>query len=125
MERAGGTLEPNHSLPMNIKITIALAFAAGFVGGLASRYFEPVPAYAQVAAAPQEIRAQKFVLVDGTGVARGVFGIEENGTPQIEVIGYNGKVYATLFRPWWMVHGLRAESFSKGPKKPTLLPVKP
>ena len=93
------TLEPNHRLPMNIKITIALAFAAG-------------------------LRAQKFILVDGTGVARGVCGIEENGTPQIEVIGYNGHVYATVFRSWSMAQGLMAESASKGPKKPTLPPIK-
>lgn len=104
--------------------TIALAFAAGLVRGLASRYFKPVLAYAQAAASPQEIRAQKFILVDGTGVARGVRGIEENGTPQIEVVGYNGHVYATVFRSWSMVHGLMAESASKRPKKPTLLPIK-
>jgi hypothetical protein len=88
--------------------------------------FEPVPPYAQAAAAPQEIRARKFILVDGTGVARGVFGIEENGTPQIEVIGYNGHVYATVFRSWsrWDTDSWRS-LLAKGPKKPTLLPIKP
>lgn len=110
---------------MNTKFTIALALAAGFIGGDASRYFEPAPVFAQAPAAPQEIRAQKFVLVDETGAARGVFGIEENGTPQIEVIGDKGHVFASLFRSWSMVHGLMGESGSHGPRNPTLLPIKP
>jgi len=68
---------------MNTKFAITLALAAGFIGGLASRYSGPARVFAQAPASPQEIRAQKFVLVDETGVARGVFGIEKNGTPQI------------------------------------------
>lgn len=109
---------------MNTKLTVTLALAAGFIGGLASRSYGPAPVHAQ-APAPHEIQAQKFVLVDETGLARGVFGIEENGTPQIEVIGHKGHVYASVFRSWSMVHGLMAESASPGPKKPTLLLTKP
>jgi hypothetical protein len=108
---------------MNARVTIAAALAAGFVGGAASRHFEPKPVLAQGEESSQVIKPQKFVLVDRTGASLGVFGIEENGTPQIEVIGYHGHVYATRFRRWAMVHGLMAESGSLGPKKPTLLPA--
>lgn len=110
---------------MNTKFSIALSLTAGFVGGLGSRYLAPAPVQAQQPTFPQEIRAQKFVLVDQGGEARGVFGIEKNGSPQIEVIGYKGRVFATVFRSWSMVHGLLAESASHGPKEPTLLSVKP
>jgi hypothetical protein len=116
---------------MNTRSTIAIAEAAGFIGGFASRYIEPAPVLAQAEVAQQVIRAQKYMLVDGTSAAREAFGIEENGAPQIRVIGYNGhggsngQVYANLFRPWSMVHGLMAESRSNGPREPTLLPVNP
>ena len=110
---------------MTTRFTVMLAPAAGFTGGLASRYSGPAPAYAQAPASPQEIRARKFVLVDQTGVARGVFGIEKNGGPQIEMIDSKGHVFATVFRSWRMIHGFMAESASPGPKEPTLLPVKP
>jgi hypothetical protein len=110
---------------MSTKFIIALAIAAGFIGGFASRYFGPAPVYAQTPAVPQEIRAQKFVLVDKTGVARGVFGIEEDGTPHIEIIDPKGHIYATVFRYWSLVHDFMCELCSPGPKKPTLLPIKP
>ena len=71
---------------MKSKFTITLALTAGFIGGLASRYLGPAPVYAQAPPSPQEIRARKFVLVDETGAARGVFGIEGNGTPIIEAV---------------------------------------
>ncbi|SPF35687.1 exported hypothetical protein [Candidatus Sulfopaludibacter sp. SbA4] len=109
---------------MNAKFTITLALAAGFLGGLASRYLGPAPVYAQAPASPPEIRAQKFVLVDEAGVARGVFGIETNGAPEIEITGSRGRVYACAFRSWSLIHGFLTESASPGPKKPTLLPVK-
>jgi len=60
--------------------------------------------FAQVEVAPLVIRAQKFIYVDGSSAARGVFGVEQNGTLQIEVIGhschvgFSGQVYSTLFR---------------------------
>ena len=37
------------------------------------------------------------MLVDENGIARGVFGIEVNGTPAIEMIDANGDVFAAEF----------------------------
>ncbi len=39
---------------MNTKLIVILALAAGFLGGLASRYAVPAPVYAQAPALPQE-----------------------------------------------------------------------
>ena len=47
------------------KLTPVLALAAGLVGGLLSRYITP--------AAPSEIQAQSFTLVDATGAVVGSF----------------------------------------------------
>lgn len=72
---------------MNTKITTALAVLAGFAGGAMSHYLMvpmPVRAQAPVQASP-EIRAQKFVLIDENGTARGVFGFQNDGTPAIQV----------------------------------------
>jgi hypothetical protein len=110
---------------MNTKCFVTLALAAGFIGGLTSRYCGPTPVYAQSPASPPEIRAQKFVLVDENGVAREVFGIEKNGAPEIEITDSKGRVFATVFADWSVQHGILADSFVPGPKKPTLLPIKP
>ncbi|HKE28442.1 MAG TPA: hypothetical protein VKB88_39100 [Bryobacteraceae bacterium] len=72
---------------MNAKITTVLGLVAGFIGGAMSHYlFVPMPVRAQapVQVLP-EIRAQKFVLVDESGEARGVFGLRNNGTPDLQV----------------------------------------
>ena len=113
---------------MNNKLTVKLALAAGFVSGLASHYFMTPPVYAQAPVVPQEIRAHKFVLVDETGVSRGVFGIETNGVPEIEVSTPQGQGY----RIWGLPSGglgAHARNFAggqvKGPENPTLLPAKP
>jgi hypothetical protein len=107
---------------MSAESTIILALAAGFIGGLAARFIEPALTYAQAPASPQEIRAQKFVLIDETGAARGVFGIETNGAPEIEVSDSKGHVFACSFKSWSVTHGFFAENRSGGPKRPTLLP---
>ncbi|HTB18082.1 MAG TPA: hypothetical protein VK708_08185 [Bryobacteraceae bacterium] len=52
---------------MKHKLTIALAFAAGLLGGLLARYINPQPAFAQAVqgpAATKEVRAQSFSVVD-------------------------------------------------------------
>jgi hypothetical protein len=77
---------------MSNRIPVLLALMAGFVGGLVSQYIRPTPVHAQPSVPPQEIRAQKFVLVDNTGTARGAFGIKANGDPAIEVTDDRGKV---------------------------------
>jgi hypothetical protein len=110
---------------MNTKCTITLALASGLIGGISSRYCGPTPVYAQSPASSPEIRAQKFVLVDQNGVARGVFGIEINGAPEVEIIDSKGRVFATVFTDWSAQHGFLEFPYIRGPKKPTLLPIKP
>ncbi len=111
---------------MSTKFTITLALAAGFIGGFASRYSTPAPVLAQTLVIPEESRAHKFVLVDENGTSRGVFGIESNGAPEIEITDPKGhQIGVVEFKGWSAVHGLFAGSVSTGPKKPTLLPLKP
>jgi hypothetical protein len=105
---------------MSNRMPILLALTAGFVGGLASQYIRPTPVHAQPSIPPQEIRAQKLVLVDNAGIARGAFGIETNGDPAIEVTDGKGNVWVAEIR-WW--HQIR-QPF-RPPKRPTLLPIKP
>jgi hypothetical protein len=81
---------------MSNRFTVLLAAAAGFSGGFLSRYASP-PAYAQAPRVQQEVRAQKFVLVDEGDVPRGAFGIETDGTAQIEVTDKKGQLW--LYRP--------------------------
>lgn len=62
------------------KLNPVLALAAGLLGGILSRYLAPPPVHAQAPAtqaqstpAPEEIRAQSFTLVDGSGAVVGTF----------------------------------------------------
>jgi hypothetical protein len=87
---------------MSTKSTIVLAVAAGFIGGLASRYSAPSPVLAQQGAGggmprpqgqtsiPQEIQAHKFLLVDEGGIVRGAFGFDKHGRPNIELMDVKG-----------------------------------
>jgi len=109
---------------MTTKVTIPLALTFGFIGGFASRYYGPAPVHAQAPVVSQEIRAHKFILVDEAGNARGAFGIETNGAPEIEVSDSKGRVMVYSAKAWMAVHGIFAGGIS-GPKKPTLLPSKP
>lgn len=70
------------------KTTIALAFAAGLLGGLASRYLSPQPVHAQTLAA--EIRAQRFVLVNEQGVVLGTLS-EQTGRAALRLFDTNGQ----------------------------------
>jgi hypothetical protein len=77
---------------MSNKITIAVALVAGLLGGMMSHV--PTSLHAQTPAPTAvEIRAQKFVLVDENGAARGAFRIETDGTVQIEVTDQKGKLW--------------------------------
>jgi hypothetical protein len=79
---------------MSTKTTIALAIAAGFLGGIASQRIVPAPVMAQdQGTVPQEIRAHKFVLVDDTGVDRGVFGFNKHGAPRIVLMEADGRTW--------------------------------
>jgi hypothetical protein len=106
---------------MRTNFTLALALTAGFLGGFASRYWAPAPVYAQAPPAPPaEIRARRFVLVDENGIARGVFGLETNGAPTIEVTDDKGRVYAAR---WWSARtGEVFHDLLPTPRKSTLLP---
>ena len=101
---------------MSTKTTIALAIAAGFMGGIASQRIMPVPVRAQEQASiPQEIRAHKFVLVNDAGVDLGVFGIKV----------YKGDEYAGI-------EMMDTKGYTAGPRMwpvsnryPTFLPDSP
>ncbi len=96
---------------MNTKLTILLAAAAGFIGGVLSHFVTPFPVHAQ-ATAQQEIRAQRFLVVDNNGDVLGAFGAEVNGTAQVEVKDPTGHVHWYARSPY---------DQNGAPKKPTLL----
>jgi hypothetical protein len=106
---------------MSTRTTLILAIAAGFAGGIISQRIALTPVFAQAPVAPAaEIRAQKFVLVDENGKARGVFGLETNGSPFVEITDAKGRVFTTRWYP------TRARDFFHDPpvtpRKTTLLP---
>jgi hypothetical protein len=78
--------------------TVALALAAGLLGGMLTRYIAPPTAYAQNPA-PAEIRAQSFVLVDKSDQTIGTFGVVPGPLgpfgrpilPRIVLRDYNGR----------------------------------
>ena len=75
---------------MKRHLSLALALAAGLLGGLFSRYIAPPTAFAQNqppalptapapsdrSAIPFQIRAQSFAFIDGTGRIQGTFRFE-------------------------------------------------
>jgi hypothetical protein len=79
---------------MNTKTTVAIALAAGFIGGMASPRLVPAPVWAQEqVSVRQEIRAHKFVLVDEAGVSRGVLGFDKYQRPSIEMMDVKGNTW--------------------------------
>jgi hypothetical protein len=88
---------------MNTKATTLLALVAGFIGGAMSHYlFVPMSVRAQgPAQSSPEIRAQKFVLVDENGMARGVFGFRDDGTPDMQVKPAKPRAGAGVFEVRW------------------------
>ena len=106
---------------MRTTMTIALALAAGFLGGLVSRCWMPAPVYAQTQAPPPaEILARKFVLVDENGKPRGVFGIEANGSPAIEITNGHGHAFTARWEGAGGLFDVHTPPYP--PHKPTLLP---
>ena|ERR1700733_9236635 len=84
------------------KSTIAVALAAGLIGGVISRYISPAPVLAQQAQnqspAPLELRAQRFVLINPDGSVAGTFAVEQTKPtdipftpPSIRLLDWNGK----------------------------------
>jgi len=70
------------------KLTTALAFLAGILGGIASRYVSPPSVHAE--SHPKELRAQNFVLVNERGSTLGIFS-EEAGRPVLRLFDANGR----------------------------------
>jgi hypothetical protein len=107
---------------MSTRTSLTLAVAAGFLGGIISQRFVPAPVFAQAQPMPPtEIQAQRFVLVDKNGTARGVFGFETNGSPVIEITSGKGHVFTTR----WYGAGPGVFDFHAPPSTPhkaTLLP---
>jgi hypothetical protein len=79
---------------MNWRVQLGLSLAAGLLGGVLSHYVSPELAHAaQVApAAPKEVRAQSFVLVNEDGSPAGLFGFDLNGRPNVRLFDRAGKV---------------------------------
>ncbi len=62
---------------MNTKLTVAVAFAAGLLGGSLIRFIAPPVAFAQdQATVPQNIRSQSITLVDASNNPVGTFKAE-------------------------------------------------
>jgi hypothetical protein len=70
--------------PMQRYKSFLLPLAAGLLGGLLSHYAMPISASAQSEpAAPKEIRAQRFLLMNEKGEIGGVLGFDNSGKPAI------------------------------------------
>jgi hypothetical protein len=82
---------------MKRNLNITLAFAAGLLGGVTSRWFVPTPVLAQAPTAPKEVKAQRFTLVGEDGAVLGTFGAEPRpngkikGTGSIRLFDESGK----------------------------------
>jgi hypothetical protein len=86
---------------MGTKTTIALALAAGFLGGIVSQRVLPGPVFAQEQVpVHQDIRSHRFVLVDEAGVSRGVFGFDKYQRPSIEMMDVNGHTWGFTALPF-------------------------
>jgi hypothetical protein len=76
------------------KLNLALTLAAGLAGGAFSHYLWPQTVQAQTQpAAPKEVRAQSFVLVNDQGAVVGTFSADMpvNGTPSIKLYDGTGR----------------------------------
>lgn len=74
------------------KLNLALALAAGFVGGALSHSLAVPSVHAQSPAAPAtEVRARSFLLVNDKGQVVGKFSAESNGKPAIRLFDASGR----------------------------------
>jgi hypothetical protein len=79
---------------------VVLGLTAGIVGGAVSDYLVPSSVYAQAQkAAPKEIQAQNFVLVNSQGSPVGLFGFNPQSKPIIKLIDERGSVIWTTEVP--------------------------
>lgn len=78
---------------MDNKLTLITVLAAGFAGGMLTRFIAPIPALAQDAIVPNEARARSFVLTDQEGHTAATFSAEPmNGGYRVVLKGANGNV---------------------------------
>ena len=84
------------------RMTIVVALAAGLAGGVISRYVSPAPVLAQQPppknAAPVELRAQRFSLINPDGAVVATFTVDQPrfdpsapNTPSVRLTDSNGK----------------------------------
>lgn len=73
-------------------LNVAVALAAGLLGGMLSHYVWAPSVHAD-SVAPKEMRAQSFVLVDAKGNVEGTFSAVRgpNGAPMIKLVDSNGR----------------------------------
>lgn len=64
------------------KWNLVLSLAAGLAGSAFFSYVQPLTAHAQ-SQAPEEIRAQRFTLVNQDGAALGALSFDDSGRPQL------------------------------------------
>jgi hypothetical protein len=73
------------------RVHLALALAAGFVGGALSHYLAPPAVQAETPVAPTELRARSFLLVNEKGSVRGTFALDGSGRPALRLFDANGR----------------------------------
>lgn len=73
--------------------TFLFSLAAGILGGILSHYVWTQPVLAQTQAAPGEVRAQSFALVNDKGEVQAVFSSEEakDGRSTVKLLDRNGR----------------------------------
>jgi hypothetical protein len=108
---------------MSTKASTSLALVAGFIGGAMSHYLlVPQAVRAQVPAqSSPEIRAEKFVLVDENGTARGAFGFRSDGSPDLQVTFGKPNGQSKILEARWN-YLLRQNRLAIADLKPTNLP---
>jgi hypothetical protein len=73
------------------KQTIAIAIAAGLLGGVASHFLAPQLVHAESqTVAPKEVRAERFVLVNEKGQVLGTL-CEDAGRPALTLFDARGQ----------------------------------
>ena len=73
------------------KLNLALALAAGFLGGVLSHYLAPPVVQAESPAVPAELRARSFLLVSEKGTVRGTFALDSQGRPALRLFDATGR----------------------------------
>jgi len=74
------------------KANVALALAAGILGGMLSHFLTPATVRAETPTpAPSEVRARSFLLVNERGGVIGTFTADTSGRPVIRLLDVSGR----------------------------------